>query len=106
MKTENDHMVHFLLNLSPIQRVKVIKVLGKTQITFLLEIIYNVMEGVCPISESDKIVIGKRKNLIRRLISTKVGVGQRKSILVRLDKYLPLFLKAYVQYVTRTDSDS
>lgn len=99
------YLVQFLLNVAPQQISHIIKIMNKEQLQWIVEIIYNVVQGVCPISEADKSLLLKKKHLIRKLISKEVSRQQRKLYLLKINRVVPVFLKAYLHYVSRTDSD-
>lgn len=100
-----DYLAHFLLNATVKQISQAIKSLNKKQLEWLIEIIYNVMQGVCSISSVDKTLLTKKRKLIRKIVSKGVAYKQRKLYLLKIRGLLPIFLKTYLRYVSRTDSD-
>lgn len=103
---DKTYLAQFLLNATPQQISQMITLLSKEQLQWIIEIIYNVVQGVCPISTVDKTLLTKKKNFIRKIVSKGVTRQQRKLYLLKISKVLPVFLKAYLHYVSRTDSDS
>jgi hypothetical protein len=51
------------------QFVHLLKIMTNEQLQAIIEIIYNVVQGVCTISEANKSILSKHKHLIRRLIT-------------------------------------
>lgn len=100
------YLAQFLLNGTPQQISQMIKIMNKEQLHWIIEIIYNVVQGVCSISETDKSLLAKKKNLIRKIVSKDITRQQRKLFLLKLTKLIPVFLKGYIRHVSRTDSDS
>ena len=97
---EKTRLIMFLLDVSRQQLPSMLRILTKKQLQTIIEIIYNVVQGVCPISEDNKSFLIKYKNLIRRLVSNRATLSQRKNILIRLRNILPIFFRAYIHYVS------
>lgn len=97
---EKTHFVLFLLDVSHQQLKSFLKIMTKEQLQTIIEIIYNVVQEVCSISEMDKKVLVKHKTRIRKIVSRSTTRGQRKLLLVKIRKLLPIFFKAYLHYVT------
>ena len=94
---DNIYLVQFLLNAIPQQIPQIIKIMNKEQLQWIIEIIYSVVQGVCPISEADKSLLVKKKHLIRKLVSKEVARQQRKLYLLKINRVIPVFLKAYLR---------
>lgn len=94
------YLVQFLLNTQTQQIPKIIKILSKDQLQWIIEIIYNVVHEVCPVSDGDKKLLSKKKSVIRHLLSKQLTRYQRKEILQKLKLQLPIFLRSYLQYVS------
>ena len=83
--------------------MQLLKTLKKEELKLIIKIIFNVVFGVCPISETIKNVLLRYKGLIHQVIADGLRANQRKSILIKLRKIIPVFLQTYVQYVSWTD---
>lgn len=92
--------IKFLQDIPKQQLVCFLKIITKEQLQAIIEIIYNVVQGVCPISVANKSVLSKHKNLIRALVSKRTTLSERKRLLLKLRNILQIFLKAYIEYVS------
>jgi hypothetical protein len=54
------------------QQLYILKTLSKPQLQCILEIIFNVMQGVVSLTEHDKAQLKRRKRFIRAVIATRV----------------------------------
>lgn len=97
-KEERKCFIQFLLICSPQQFDFILKSLTKDQLQIIMEILFNVIKGVCPISDKNKTVLMKRKRFIRAVLLSKLTLSQRKQGLRKIQKILPIFLKACMQY--------
>lgn len=97
-ETDRKTFVHFLLICSPQQLEFLLKTLTKAQLQVIVEIIFNVVKGVCAISDKNKTVLYKRKRLIREVILPKLTSEQRKRRLRKLKRILPIFLEACLKH--------
>ena len=80
------HLIEFLIKTTPQQRMKILKTLKKEELKLIIEIIFNVVYGVCPISETSKKVLLRYKGPIRQVIADELRANQRRSILIKLSK--------------------
>lgn len=92
--------IKFLLDIPKQQLVCFLNIITKEQLQAIIEIIYNVVQGVCPIPVANKSVLSKHKNLIRALVSKRITLSERKRLLLKLRNILQIFLKAYIEYVS------
>lgn len=92
--------IKFLLDIPKQQLVWFLKMITKEQLQAIIEIIYNVVQGVCPIPATNKSVLSKHKNLIRALVSKRTTLSERKRLLLKLRYILQIVLKAYIEYVS------
>jgi len=78
--------IHFLLICSSQQYEYVLKTLTKDQLQVITEIIFNIVKGVCPISDENKILLMKRRRLIRAVLGPKLTPNLRKKGLQKIKK--------------------
>jgi len=90
----------FLNDTSDQQLSRILKILTKEQLQTIIEIIYNVLHGVCTISDINKSILNKNKYLIRRLVAKRSTLTERKKLLFKSRKILPIFFQAYINYVS------
>ena len=97
-KEERNCLIQFLLTCSTQQLEFLLKTFTKDQLQVIMEIIYNVAKGVCPISDKNKTILMKRKRLIRAVLLPKLTPNQRKKGLQKIKKIFPIFLEASLRY--------
>jgi len=90
--------VHFLTICTPQQFEYILKTLTKDQLQVIVEILFNVVQGICPISDKNKTLLVTRKQLIREVLMSQLTTVQRRQRLQKIKKLLPIFLKACLQY--------
>ena len=102
MMNEEDRIcfVQFLMKATQQQQLCILKTLSKPQLQCILEIIFNVMQGVVSLTEHDKAQLKRRKRFIRVVIATRVTLNQRRKRLLQIKNILTVFLKAYLNYVS------
>lgn len=83
----------FLNDASDQQLLCILKILAKEQLQTIIEIIYNVLHGVCTISDINKSILTKHKKLIRKIVSRRSTLTKRKKLLFKSRKILPIFFK-------------
>lgn len=94
------HLIEFLIKSTPHQRMQLVKTLKKEELKLIIEIIFDVVNGVCPISETSKKVLLPYKGFIRQVIADGLRANPRRSILIKLRTIILVFLQAYVQFVS------
>lgn len=104
--TERDTFLRFLLSCSSQQFNFTIKTLTPNQLQVIVEIVFNVLNGVCPVSNKNKIKLHQKKRLIREIILPKLTPSQRKRKLQRIKTVLPIFLEACLKHVAGDDSNT
>lgn len=97
--TQSDtKLLQFLETCYQPQRIVLLKSLSKHQLKVLVEIIYNILKGVIPLSSKYKKSLFKYRSSIRLLTSKKVTVKTRQSKLVKIQEIIPLIIRAYWKY--------
>lgn len=71
--------------------------LSNTQLNAVLEAIYNVLKGTCPINDKKKKKLNRYKQVIRRLVSSEVTHKQRHRLLIKHRRLLPSLLKPVIE---------
>lgn len=89
--------IKFLLNITKQQLVTFLRITTKEQLQTIIEIIYNVVHGVC---DSNKLTLSKHKNIIRKLVVKRSSLVERKKLLLKIHNILPVFLQAYIKHVS------
>ena len=92
-------LFELLIQTTDNQRQAILKTLSATQLRAILEAIYNVLRGTCPIRDSDKKKLNRYSAVIRRLVSRELTSPQQQRILNKYRRLLPLLLKPVVRYV-------
>ena len=92
--------VQFLLTAPPQQQHFILKTLTKPQLRCILEIIFNVMNRIVPITNTDKTILKRQKRIIRELLIKRTTIKLRKKHIFQIRKILYIFCKAYLKYVS------
>lgn len=96
-------LFRLLVETTEAQRLAILKTSTPSQIRSLLEAIYNVLKGTCPISDKAKKKLYRQRTTIRRLVSKDLTLQQRQRLLVRHATLLPLLLKNVVDIFSKAD---
>jgi len=97
-EVDRKSFVHFLMICTSQQLEHILKTLTKDQLQVITEILFNVVKGVCPISDKNETVLMKRKGLIREVLLPRLTLTQRKRHLHKIKTLLPIFLEACLRY--------
>lgn len=95
-------LIRLLVDTTESQRLAIVQTLSPTQIKILIEAIYNVLRGTCPISDSIKKSLFQKKEIIRRLVTKDLTDQQQRRLLVRHRAVLPLLLKPVVTFFAQS----
>ena len=98
--------IQCLLELSPKQKLFILRNITDIQLKDIVEIIYNVLHGVCPVQAKDKAKLKKYKSVLRKLTASDVSFLLRKKQLLKIESILPIFFNAYIRYVKGIDLDT
>lgn len=93
IKKEKDFL-RLLLHTSDKQKKVLIKNIEKSQLNAIVQIVYNVMLGIRPLTEKDKNRIANRKTIIRQFVSKGISLKRRKELLSKHFKYILPFIAA------------
>lgn len=63
-----------------------------------MEILFNVVQGICLILNKNKTLLVTRKRLIREVLMSRLTTVQSRQRLQKIKKLLPIFLEACLQY--------
>ena len=96
-------LFRLLIDTTEAQRLAVVKTLNPGQIKAVVEAIYNVLKGTCPVSDKVKKTLYQQRRIIRRLVSKELTRQQQHRLLVKHRKVLPLLLKPVVHYLTEKE---
>ena len=91
-------LLELLVETTEKQRLAIVKTLNPAQQRAVLEAIYNVLRGTCPVSDKVKKTLYHQRRIIRRLVSKDTTLQQRHRLLIRHVSLLPLLLKSVVTF--------
>lgn len=91
-------LLHLLAETTDTQRLAIIKTFSPSQIRVVLEAIYNVLRGTCPVSDKARKALYHQRVTIRRLVSKDLSSQQRQRLLIRHSKLLPLLFKPVLEF--------
>lgn len=96
-------LFQLLVDTTDAQRRAIVRTCSQGQIRTVLEAIYNVLRGTCPISDKVKKTLYQQRRIIRHLVSKDLTLQQRKRLLVRNAALLPLLLRPVVQFFKQAE---
>lgn len=96
----------FILSCPKHQVAYILKTITKDQLQIILEILYNIINGVLAISNEDKQKFQKHKTILRKLISSDLKWTSRKKLLWKIRHVVPIILQSYLNHVKRTRIDT
>ena len=65
------------------QKESVLKYIDNSQLNFLIEIVYNILQGDVSIPPTEYKTVKRYRNLLRKLIEKDKTVGYKKKLLIR-----------------------
>ena len=95
-------LLQLLVDTTEAQRLAIVKTLNPSQRRAVLEAIYNVLRGTCPVTDKVKKKLYHQRRTIRRLVSKDLTLQQQQRLLVRHAALLPLLLAPVVDFFTTT----
>ena len=96
-------LFRLLIDTTEAQRLAIVKTLDPSQMRAVLEAIYNVLRGTCPVSDKEKKALYQQRRIIRRLVSKELTRQQKHRLLVKHREVLPLLLKPVLNYLTEKE---
>lgn len=97
---ERKSFIRFISTGSSRQLDYVLNTLTKYQLQVVTEVLFNVVNGVCPIYDKNKTRLMKQKRLIRNVLFPGLTVEQRRRRLFKIKSIIPINLEACLQYGT------
>lgn len=88
------------------QRRQLISTISDEQLSVLSEAIFNVLKGVCPLSNVNKNKLSKNKTILRKLVDPKLNRNFKKSILKKVQNLIPELLRPVIQYFAHNGKGS
>lgn len=96
----------FLASSRKQQVMYILKTLSKDQLRIILEIFYNITNGIISISTKDKIKISKYKSIVRKILGSDLKWGSRKKLLWKIKHLVPIIILNYSKHVQRAGVNS
>lgn len=90
-------LFEFLTEATDDQRYAILKTLNSAQLRAVLEAVYNVLRGNCPIRDALKKKLYRHREILRRLVSKDLTRQQQQRILVKHRSVVPLVLKPVIE---------
>lgn len=91
IKREKDFLL-LLLSTSHKQRKALLGSIEKSQLSAIIQIVYNILHGFRALSDKDKKLLSRRKVVIREFVSKGVSINRRKRLLIKFIKYILPFV--------------
>lgn len=80
------------------QRSALIKLLADEELGVIVEIIYNLIKGVIPISKKYKVTLSTNKSNIRKVVEQSITKHLRRKRLLKISGDLPIILRAFFKH--------
>lgn len=88
------------------QRRELINTISNEQLSVLTEAIFNVLKGVCSLSNINKNRLCKNKTSLRKLVDPKVSRKCKKTILKQIQNLIPELLRTVIRYFSNDGKGS
>ena len=82
------------------QRVQLIRTIDDDQFDILVEIVYNILHGICSLTKKEEEMLKKHKTQLRKLIEKKTTKIVKKDILVSIQQIIPSLLSPLLRYLS------
>ena len=82
------------------QRKQLINTISDEQLSVLTEAVYNVLKGVCVLSNADKKKLSQNKTILRLFADQKLGKRLKITLLKKNHKVIPELLRPVIKYIT------
>ena len=94
-------LFRLLVDTTEDQRQALVKTFTPSQLRVVLEAIYNVLRGTCPVTDKVKKALYQQRRFIRRVISKDLTRQQQHRQLLRHRELLPLLLTPVIEFLKR-----
>jgi hypothetical protein len=92
------------LSTANISQIKaIINTLNLRQQKILIEIIYNILQGVVPVITGEKTKLFSLKKNIRNIIANSLSTRQRRIRLLKIVVLIPMLTKIFFKYESGND---
>ena len=93
LQSEKDFLL-LLLSASHKQRKALLETIEKSQLSAIVQIVYNVLQGYRPLSGNDIKLLSRRKDVIREFVRKGLSLKKRKELLIKYSKYILTFINS------------
>lgn len=66
----------------------------------LVETVYNILNGVCPLMKTEEQSLKKHKTLLRKVVDKKLSNRIKQKIFLRIQRIIPTFLSSVLRYLS------
>ena len=98
LSERNRCFLNFISSTAISQLKSILKTLTQHQLQLLVEIIFNIIQGVIPISGSVKKRLAKHSKAIRNVVVKGLTLKQRRTRLESISVIIPVMIKSFFQY--------
>lgn len=74
------------------QRIQLLHTISGSQLDVLVETVYNILNGVCPLTKTEEQSLKKHKTLLRKVVDKKLSN--------RIQRIIPTFLSSVLRYLS------
>jgi hypothetical protein len=90
--------LRLLMTTHKVQRMHMLQTISNDQFNILVEIVYNILHGICPLNKDEEVKIKKYKTLLRKLIEKNLPKRVKKNILLQIQQIVPTLLSSVQRY--------
>ena len=102
--SKTDRHLFMFLSTANISQIKtIINTLNLRQQKILIEIIYNILQGVVPVTTGEKTKLFSLKKNIRNIIANSLSTRQRRTRLLKIVVLIPMLTKIFFKYESGND---
>lgn len=66
----------------------------------LVETVYTILNGVCPLTKKEEQSLKKHKTLLRKVVDKKISNRIKQQIFLRIQRIIPTFLSSVLRYLS------
>lgn len=82
------------------QRIQLLHTISGSQLDVLVETVYNILNGVCPLTKTEEQSLKKHKTLLRKVVDKKLSNRIKQKIFLRIQRIIPTFLSSVLRYLS------
>lgn len=78
------------------QRIQLLHTISGSQLDVLVETVYNILNGVCPLTKTEEQSLKKKRKVVDKKLSNRI----KQKIFLRIQRIIPTFLSSVLRYLS------